>query len=192
MPAREARHPLDTLLELQALDRLPRVGYAMRGVAAPESVAEHLFHVGFLVWLAGREEEGLDLGRALEIALLHDLAEVRLGDLPRPAAGYFPPGVKAAAERAMLADILAPLAGDPASGPVAALADYQQGGSREARLVAACDKLQLLIKAYFYHQAGNRNVAEFFAAFEGFDDGGFVRVGELARELHRRIGSAET
>lgn len=186
MPAREARHPLDTLLELQALDRLPRVGYAMRGVAAPESVAEHLFHVGFLVWLAGREETGLDLGRALEIALLHDLAEVRLGDLPRPAARYFPSGTKAAAERAMLADILAPLAGDP----VSLLSDYQQGESREARLVAACDKLQLLIKAYFYYQAGNRGVAEFFAAFEHFDDGGFDRVGELARELKRRVSAA--
>jgi putative hydrolase of HD superfamily len=178
-------HLLDSLLELQALDRLQRVGYAMRGVAAPESIAEHLFHVGFLVWAVGRGEEDLDLAKALEIALLHDLAEVRLGDLPRTAAGYFPPGAKAAAERAMLADILAPLGGDPAG----ALAEYQQGASREARLVAACDKLQLLIKAFFYHQAGNRGAQEFFGALEGFDDGGFARVGELAGELKRRLAA---
>lgn len=157
------------------------MGYALRGVAAPESVAEHLFHVAFLVWALGRELPGLDLGRALEIALVHDLAEARLGDLPRPAARYLPAGVKAAAERRIVADLLAPLG---AGGE--ALADYQEGASREARLVAVCDKLQLLIKAWVYRQAGNANMDEFFAALAGFDDGGFPRVRELVEELKRR------
>ncbi len=172
---------LDLAIEVQCLDRLPRVGYALRGVAAPESVAEHLFHVAFLVWATGRDEPGLELARALEIALLHELAEARLGDLPRPAAAYLPPGVKAAAERRILADLLAPLGAG-----VEALADYQEGASREARLVAVCDKLQLLIKAWVYHQAGNGNMDEFFGALASFDDGGFPRVRELVEELKRR------
>lgn len=175
---------LDVLLELQGLDRLPRVGYALRGVAAPESVAEHLFHVAFLVWTVGRELPGLDLARALEIALVHDLAEARLGDLPRPAAAYLPAGVKAAAERRIVADLLAPLgAGD------GALAEYQESASPEARLVAVCDKLQLLVKAAFYRLAGNGNMAEFFAALDGFDDGGFARARELLEELKRRLAA---
>ena len=32
---------LDVLLELQALDRVPRMGYLLRGVSDPESIAEH-------------------------------------------------------------------------------------------------------------------------------------------------------
>lgn len=173
---------LDSLLELQALDRLPRVGFSLRGVAAPETISEHLFHLTFLVWAVARDEQGIQLGRALEIALLHDLAEVRLGDLPRTAAGYLPTGVKAAAERAILADVLAPL-----PGAAETLADYQQGGSREARLVAICDKLQLLIKAFTYRQAGHPAMDEFFAGLESFDDGGFARVGELVGELKERL-----
>ena len=41
---------LDTLLELQGLDRVPRTGYALRGVDNPESVSEHSWHVTFLAW----------------------------------------------------------------------------------------------------------------------------------------------
>ena len=181
-------HLLDSLLELQALDRLPRVGFSLRGVAAPETISEHLFHLSFLVWAVAREEPGIELGRALEIALLHDLAEVRLGDLPRTAAGYLPAGVKAAAERAILADVLAPLAGAAAA---ATLADYQQGGSREARLVAICDKLQLLIKAFTYRRAGHPAMDEFFAGLDGFDDGGYALVGELVDELKRRLRASD-
>lgn len=176
------RHLLDALAELQALDRLPRIGFSLRGVAAPESISEHLFHLAFLVYAVGRESPEIDLGRALEIALLHDLAEVRLGDLPRTAAGYLPPGVKAAAERAILADVLAPLPGS-----ATALAEYQQGASPEARLVAVCDKLQLLIKAWVYRRAGHAGMDEFFAGLASFDDGGFPPVRELIGELERRL-----
>ena len=41
---------LETLLELQHLDRVPRMGFVLRGVADPESVSEHLWHVTMLVW----------------------------------------------------------------------------------------------------------------------------------------------
>ena len=179
-------HLLDSLLGLQALDRLPRIGYSLRGVNEPESVAEHLFHTTFLVWALGREIAGLDLARALEIGLVHDLAETRLGDLPRTAAGYFPAGVKAAAERQIVADLLAPL---PAAN--AALLDYQQGQSREAKLVGICDKLQLLIKAWSYRQAGQKNLDEFFEGLASFDDGGFEPVQQLLGELRRRLTSGE-
>ncbi len=179
-------HLLDSLLELQALDRLPRVGFSLRGVAAPESISEHLFHLTFLVWTVGRASPEIDLGKALEIALLHDLAEVRLGDLPRTAAAYQPEGVKAAAEREILEDVLAPL-----PGCAAILAEYQQRGSREAQLVAVCDKVQLLVKAYVYREIGNRAMDEFFDRLDGFDDGGFPRLGELVAELGRRLRSTE-
>jgi putative hydrolase of HD superfamily len=182
LPGAANSHLLDSLLELQALDRLPRVGFSLRGVVAPETISEHLFHLSFLVWAVARQEVGIELGRALEIALLHDLAEVRLGDLPRTAAFYLPAGVKAAAERAILADVLAPL-----PGAAETLADYQQGASREARLVAVCDKLQLVIKAFSYRRAGNPSMDEFFAGLESFDDGGFALVRQLVDELKRRL-----
>ena len=133
---------LDLVLETQMLDRIPRSGYVLRGVADPESVTEHSWHVLFLVWMLGARIDGIDVGRAIEIALIHDLAELRIGDLPRTSAHYFPAGAKQTAEAAAMADVLAPL-------PARALAlyeEYQQGTSPEARLVKACDKLQLMLK----------------------------------------------
>ena len=76
---------LDLCLELQILDRVPRSGYVLRGVDHPESVTEHSWHVLFLVWALGSRIEGLDVHRAVEIALVHDryvetlLAEVESG-----------------------------------------------------------------------------------------------------------------
>jgi len=175
-------HLLDSLLELQMLDRLPRTGYSLRGVSEPESVAEHVFHTTFLVLAVGKKIEGLNLGRALEIALLHDLAESRLGDLPRTAAAYFPAGVKASAERKILEDLLAPLPGCAET-----LQEYQNGSSREAKLVATCDKLQLLIKAFAYARTGQLGMAEFFTGIEQFDDAGFGTVRELVEELRLRL-----
>ena len=141
---------LDALLELQALDRVPRAGYALRGVAEAESVSEHAFHTTFLAWALAAEEPNLDRARVVELALVHDLAEVRTGDLPRTAAHYLPEGAKARAERAATRDLLAPL-GERA---LALVAEYQAAETQEARFVATCDKLQLLIKASVYESWG--------------------------------------
>lgn len=182
MGASPPRDALELLLELQALDGVPRMGYTLRGVAEPESVAAHSFHVGFLVWMVGRELPELNLARALELALLHDLAEVRLGDLPRTASSYLPPGAKHGAEQRVADDLLAPLP----SAPSRLLAEYQAGATLEARLVKACDRLQLMVKVAFYEEAGRGALAEFWDEPESFDDGGFPRVGELFAALLRR------
>jgi putative hydrolase of HD superfamily len=173
---------LDSLLELQALDRLPRTGYALRGVGNPESISEHGFHLAVLIWALAPQIPDLDMGRALELALVHDLAEIRIGDLPRTAGRYLPEGAKATAEGAALAELLAPL-GD--RGP-ALLDEFERGESREARLARACDKLQLMIKVFFYERWGATGLGEFWQNEVNFPAPGFAPVDELMAELRRR------
>jgi putative hydrolase of HD superfamily len=175
---------LDLLLELQTLDRVPRMGYALRGVVEAESVSEHSWHVLFLVWAVGPRIPGVDLHRAMEIALVHDLAEVRIGDLPMTAGRYFADGAKKAAEAAAMAEILAPL-------PARALelyAEYEAGATPEARLVKACDKLQLMLKVAVYEGWGAGGLGEFWENPENFPDGGFPALRELFEELRARRG----
>ncbi len=173
----------DLFLELQVLDRVPRAGFFLRGVTEPESVSEHSFHLAFLVWvLASRES--LDVSRAVEMALLHDLAEVRFGDLPRTAAHYLPPGAKKSAERAALDEILAPLAETRDAANL--LDEYDANTSREARFVRACDRLQLLIKVVSYERWGNRGLGEFWRDEKSFDDGGFPQLQEIYQQLRQR------
>ncbi len=173
---------LDALLELEILDRVPRSGWVLRGVAEPESVSAHAFHVVTLVWALGPAVPGLDLTRALELAIVHDLAEVRLGDLPRTAARYLPDGAKHAAEAAALGELLAPL-GERAT---TLYAEYRGKGSAEARLVAACDKLQLLLKVTLYERWGAGGLAEFWDNPENFPNDEFPPVAELVAALRER------
>jgi 5'-deoxynucleotidase YfbR-like HD superfamily hydrolase len=163
---------VDLLIELQALDRVPRMGYLLRGVGRAESVTEHCWHVLFLVWALGKGEPDLDLHRAIEMALVHDLAELRIGDLPRTVARYFPPGAKATAEAAALDEILAPL--PPSTTEL--WREYHAGTSGAARFVKACDKLQLMIKVSAYERWGEGALAEFWHNPDNFPDGGFASV----------------
>lgn len=173
---------LEVLLELQALDRVPRSGYVLRGVTDPESITEHSWHVLFMVWALGSRLPGLDLARAVELALVHDLAELRIGDLPRTASRYFPAGAKQAAERAALDDILAPLPERARRLQV----EYQEGATLEARLVKSCDKLQLMIKVAVYESWGSGALAEFWDNPDNFPPAGIEPVDELFAELRRR------
>ncbi len=175
---------LDLLLELQALDRVPRSGYSLRGIAAPESVAEHSFHLAFLVWSLAPEVPELDRERAVELALIHDLAEVRTGDLPRSASGYFPAGAKRSAEAAVANDLLAPL-GERAT---SLFEEYQAKESLEARFVGACDRLQLLIKTRCYESWGATGLEEFWRNVDS--DGGFAPIRRLLDELRRQHEAA--
>ncbi len=151
------RTRLDLLFELQVLDRVPRTGYALNGIAEPESVAEHTFHLVFLVWTLAKDEPTVDRARAVELALIHDLPEVRTGDLPRPVARHLPAGAKETAERAVAAALFEPL-DDEAN---ERLAEYQAGSTTEARFVRACDKLQVLLKVAVYERWGHRGLDEF-------------------------------
>ena len=173
---------VDLFLELQILDRVPRSGFVLRGVHDPESVTEHSWHVLFLVWALGARIEGIDLHRAVEIALVHDVAELRVGDLPRTASHYFPEGAKKSAEMAAMEDVLAPVA-DRA---MDLYREYQDGTTPEARLVKACDKLQLMLKVAVYERWGTGALIEFWDNPDNFPDGGFAVVKEVFEELRAR------
>ena len=179
---RANRTTLETLLELQRLDRVVRSGYALRGVPEPESVAEHTFHLAMLVWTLAADEPDIDRARAVELALLHDLAEVRTGDLPRPAAAYLPAGAKAQAEQQVASDLLAPLGDEPLN----RLAEYQTGETIEARFVRRCDKFQVLLKIAVYEGAGARGLDEFWDLLPAFENDAFASIRDLASALATR------
>lgn len=173
---------LELLLELQTLDRIPRSGYFLRGISDCESIAEHTCQLALLVWLLAADEPGLDRSKAVELALMHDLAELRIGDLPRTASAYLPSEVKHAAERKAAADILAPA--DPRA--QALYDEYDRGETREARFVKACDKLQLMIKVTVYERWGQRGLAEFWSNPANFPPSDFAAVEKLFGELRER------
>lgn len=161
----------ELLLESATLKRVPRVGWAMRGVPYVESVADHSFGVALVALAlvevlgdAGPGEPGLDLEKVLIMALLHDLAEARLTDLPASAARLIPEEVKSQAEAGALAKMLAPL---PGAARLRALwQEFEDRTSPEGRLVRDADKLEMMIQCLRYEQAGSRGLDEFWQAID--------------------------
>ena len=77
----------EVLLECLKLKQLPRAGWVRSGVDSPETVAAHSWGVA---WLAvSLCPEGVDRGIAAIIAVIHDLAEIRVGDIT-PTDGVEP------------------------------------------------------------------------------------------------------
>lgn len=157
---------LQTLIELQRLKNLDRTGWTLRGLApGTESVAAHSFGVGVTAMILADElaTRGvqIDSERVLRLALLHDWAEARMGDLPRTATQYFGADHRQRAETAAFGDIVDGL---PASKTLyqELFKDYEQRASFEARLVKAADVIDLLVQVLALERAGARGLDEFW------------------------------
>ena len=160
---------LSTLIELQRLKRLDRTGWTLRGLPnGTESVAAHSFGVSVTAMLLAdklvAQGTAVDREKLLRIALLHDWAEVRVGDMPRTATLYFGSEARKQAETAAFLDVVDDV---DSEGTYASLyQDYEQRQSLEARLVKAADVLDLLIQVLALERAGARGLDEFWEVAE--------------------------
>ncbi len=126
----------------------PRAGWALRGIASPESVAEHSHRVALLALVLG-PRAGLDVSRCVALGLVHDLAEALVGDIT-PYDGVSADEKRRREEEAMCH--LAELAGD--AGLLALWQEYDAAETAEARFVKELDKLETVLQAAEYEQRG--------------------------------------
>lgn len=160
---------LSTLIELQRLKGLDRTGWTLRGLPnGTESVAAHSFGVSATAMLLAdrciASGVKVDVEKVLRIALLHDWAETRVGDMPRTATLYFGAEARKQAETAAFRDIVGDV---DSSGAYANLYDdYERRASLEARLVKAADVLDLLVEVLALERAGARGLDEFWGVAE--------------------------
>lgn len=155
-----------TLIEdLAALKNLPRTGWALRGITNCESIADHCFRMSFLAMLLADVliEQGvlLDAAKVMRMALLHELGEAKIGDIPVPAMRYLPPEAKHAGEQAAINAMLAEF-GPVAERYRALWLEFENATTPEGKLVRAVDKLEMMIQVYEYEKVGYRCVDEFW------------------------------
>jgi putative hydrolase of HD superfamily len=158
---------LPTLIELQRLKGLERTGWMLRGIAqGAESVAAHSYGVALAAMLLADKLEArgikVEVERLLRIALLHDWAEARVGDLPRTASEYFGADARKRAERAAFDDIVRGTGSDVAAKYKELHEEYEERKSLEARLVKAADVIDLLVQTLAFERAGVRGLDEFW------------------------------
>jgi putative hydrolase of HD superfamily len=173
------------MLDLHPLDRIPRAGFLLRGVAEPESVAAHSFFLALLVCLvAPRCNPPLDVLKAARMALIHDLPECRTMDVPLTVTDPAFRAAKAGAETALFGGLFAGQTGDWDG----LFAEFQGGESPEARLVKGLDKVQMMIKVMGYEGEGRGRLGEFWENAENFLDYGDPLVKSMFDEIFGMAG----
>ena len=143
-----------TLIELMRLKHLARAGWLRIGVSQPESVAGHSWGVAWLTLLL--LPDSMNRERALSYAVIHDIPEVRIGDLT-PYDGVAAEE-KVRRERAAMTALCAKL---PRGDHLVGLWEtYTQQTDEEARFVRQLDRLDMALQAVVYAQDGH-DVTEF-------------------------------
>ncbi len=174
---------LQLLFDANQLKLIPRIGWQLRGVRPPESVAEHSFGVAFVALVLAEHVQSppLDRGRLLAIALLHDLTETLITDLPPSAIRFLSPAAKQSAEEQALDHLLGDL---PFGGEYRELwQEFEERSSAEGRLVRDADKLEMMIQALAYERdTGATNLDEFW---DRIDEYPFAF--EISRTLYQRL-----
>jgi len=161
--------------ELGVLKRMRRAGWWHVGVRDPESVAEHSLRVAPLASLIAAIE-GAEPGRAALLAVWHDSQETRTGDIPHTARPY----LDQCSPEVITADQTAALPDSARKTVQEAVTEFEAQQTPEAHCAKDADKLDCLIQAIEYRDAG-------YARVQGWIDSS--RDG-LRTDTARRIADA--
>ncbi len=164
------------------LKKIRRTGWQLRGIRDCESLADHCFGVVLLTHLLSPMFADIDKTRAVSLAIVHELGECRVGDIPFTALSYFPE--KSEIEIRAVSDILQPLDESISSENIRLFKEFEDGKTREARFVRAVDKLEMLITASEYEKTGYSGLTDFWnndSTFKCLDE--FPRLADYARHL---------
>ena len=144
------------LYEVGQLKRVKRSGWWIAGVKDPESVAEHTFRAAVITYVLARLE-GADTGKAVLMALFHDLPEARTNDahrIVRRYADWRNVDKKAMNEQSKR------LPHEVAKEVASFFEEFEKEASAEARLARDADLLECLIQAREYQALGYHDVVD--------------------------------
>ncbi|MDN3243043.1 HD domain-containing protein [Glycomyces tritici] len=139
------------LFEAGNLKRIPRAGWLFTQVQDPESVAEHSHRTAVIAMVLAALE-GADANRAAALAVLHDAAETRIGDIPFIGRKY----LQAASAETITADQTAGMPVAVAEFLAGTVAEFEAKDSPKARCASDADKLECLVQAVEYQHSGYR------------------------------------
>ena len=147
----------DELKEILGLKNVLRAGWVRAGIKSPESVAAHSWGMSMLALNLAPKE--LDLTRVLSLCIVHDIPEVRVGDL----TPHDDTSTKAEDELNAMTQM--------APEWVGLFEEYEQGKTPEAKFVKQLDKLDMALQAEIYQ-------SEFEIPLNEFIESARLRIGD--------------
>ena len=170
---RTTKNTIDFLSACGKLKRTLRTGWTKYPrITSVESVAEHSFRIALMAFVFGTQEktdddDGLDVQKLVTLALVHDISECIVGDIT-PHCGVSKEE-KNRLEVEAMRTLKETLGSDMGGETIERLwLEYENGSSREARVVKELDKLEMLLQASEYeNEYGGVDLTEFYASCDG-------------------------
>ena len=165
------KNTIDFLSACGKLKRTLRTGWTKYPrITSVESVAEHSFRIALMAFVFGTQEtddDGLDVQKLVTIALVHDISECIVGDIT-PHCGVSKEE-KNRLEVEAMRTLKETLGSDMGGETIERLwLEYENGSSREARVVKELDKLEMLLQASEYeNEYRDVDLTEFYASCDG-------------------------
>ncbi len=146
---------LDAILNLYSIKNVKREGWRRIGLTSVESVSDHSYMMTLLILLLKDEFDGLDQCKLLQLAVLHDLAEVEIGDVVWETSGQQNLKLKADKDKLELNSLnkILPESITTSISLQQLIVEYLNKSSPEARLVQQIDKLEMVLQALVYYQS---------------------------------------
>lgn len=152
----EKNNVANFLFEVETLTRLQRTGWQVLGGDNKESIAEHSFMVTVISFILATKLS-VDLEKVLLMALFHDAAEARTGDVYKLADKYVKVDVSSATKDAFV-EI-------PETRRIILLIkEYEEEKTMEAKIVHDADTLALCLELKQLMENGNIAAREWFEA----------------------------
>jgi putative hydrolase of HD superfamily len=170
---------VDYLFEAGTLKRLPRTGWLNAGIKHPETIAEHS-HRTALIGAILAVMEGADPAKVALMGVVHDTQETRVGDIAYIGRRY----LKAADNRDVTADQTAGAPPAVREALAAIVDEIETYETREAIIHRDADKLECLLQAIEYREAGNSNMKVFLTNMRSsLQTSSAIRIAEAAIKL---------
>ena len=142
---------LNFFQKVLALKNVPRQGWKDKlQIDDVESVAEHTYSAAIMSMIYS-DLHGFDTEKIIKMALLHDLSESITGDL---TPNEISKKSKQRKENLAMKQILNELPEKISESYHKIWNDYQEVGSKEAKLLHEIDKLEMVFQAKYYHDKG--------------------------------------
>lgn len=157
-PRDDLRPVIDFFGEAGLLKHVKRSGWWVAGIKDPESVAEHSFRCAVMAYYIAHRE-GVDVHRAMTMALFNDIHEARINDLHK--MGHYYIDFKAA-EKKVFCDQVAPMHADVKKDMTELREEYEKQVTPESLVARDADILECLIQAKEYYDNGYTKAKKFF------------------------------
>ena len=137
------RAAIDFLTLTRSLKATKRTGWVMSGVQNPESIADHMYRMSLMAMIASFSNESLDTNRCIKLALIHDLAEAKVGDItPHCGVSDEEKYKLELGTMEQIQSMLGPLLGGDEI--LDLWKEYEEGSTTEAKLLKDLDKIEMI------------------------------------------------